>query len=273
MRLITDSRHNDLEVARRRRGSLERPKLVCFHHAGAGSSAFASWQKIIGEAAEVVPVTLPGRDQRKAEPRITDADQLIEELHTQLGDTLNTHPYILYGHSMGGLVAYNFARARERAGLPSPALVVIGATQAPHLASPLQTGLELPDRELLQLLVAHQTLPPQAAQGGRLWEQHVLPVVRDDLHLAQALLTAERTPLQAPLLALAARRDTISPLHGIIEWADYAPAGFTVRTVEGDHLFVHGNKTPQILREAAMRLHTGHIPTEYDPLAMWREAS
>ena len=36
------------------------PWLFCFHHAGAGISSFAKWQKILGDTAEVVPVLLPG---------------------------------------------------------------------------------------------------------------------------------------------------------------------------------------------------------------------
>ncbi|MEV6024679.1 alpha/beta fold hydrolase [Streptomyces sp. NPDC052036] len=273
MRPANDTQTADFATVRLLRGAVQRPKLVCFHHAGAGSSSFSAWQETIGDSADVIPVTLPGRDERSNEQRITNPDRLITELEAQLGDTLNDHPYILYGHSLGGLVAYNYARAREKAGLPGPELVVVGAAQPPHLDSPLAAGIELPDRELLQLLVCHGTLPPQAAQGGRVWQEWVLPVVRDDLRLAHALCTAERTALQAPMLALAARGDTIAPLHAVSHWADYAPAGFTLRAVAGDHFFNRSAKTPQIVREVAMRMHTGRIPVEYHPLAAWREAS
>jgi hypothetical protein len=113
---------------------------------------------------------------------------------------------------------------------------------------------ELPDRELLRVLVAYGALPPQAAAGGHVWERRVLPALRDDLRLAAALCETEQTPLRAPMLALAARNDPISPLVGMAEWADYAPAGFGLRTVAGDHFFVRGKEAPRTLRAAALGL-------------------
>ncbi|WP_050514943.1 thioesterase II family protein [Streptomyces rimosus] len=236
----------------------EPPWLICFHHAGAGVSCFAPWQGVIGDAAEVVPVLLPGRERRVREARITDPDELLVELEDMLGGLLTDRPYILYGHSLGGLVAYTLARARERAGLPAPALVAVGAVQPPHLRSPVLRGAHLPDAELLRLLVSYGTLPPEAAEGGRLWERRVLPALRDDLRLAEALCATDRTPLKAPLLALAARQDPISPLVGMAEWADYAPSGFTLRTMPGTHFFVRLRDTPLLLREAALRLRDEH---------------
>ncbi|MFL4905169.1 thioesterase II family protein [Streptomyces sp. MMS24-I2-30] len=273
MRPTDETQTSDFGTVRRLRGAAQRPKLVCFHHAGAGSSSFSAWQKTIGDSADVILVTLPGRDERSKEQRITNPDRLVTDLEAQLGDTLNSHPYILYGHSLGGLVAYHYARAREGAGLPGPELVAVAAAQPPHLDSPLVAGIELPDLELLQLLVSHGTLPPEAAQGGPVWQKWVLPVIRDDLRLAHAICTAERTALRAPMLAMAARQDTIAPLHAVSHWVDYAPAGFTLRAVTGDHFFNRNAKTPQIIREVAMRMYTGRIPVEYHPLAAWREAS
>ncbi|MEU6284542.1 thioesterase domain-containing protein [Streptomyces sp. NPDC047028] len=235
-------------------GEARPPWLVCFHHAGAGISCFAPWQGVVGDAAEVVPVLLPGRETRIREARITDPGELVAELEGLLGPLLEDRPYLLYGHSLGGLVAYTFARARERAGLAGPALVAVGAVQPPHLRSPVLRSAELPDRELLRVLVAYGALPPQAAAGGHVWERRVLPALRDDLRLAAALCETEQTPLRAPMLALAARNDPISPLVGMAEWADYAPAGFGLRTVAGDHFFVRGKEAPRTLRAAALGL-------------------
>ncbi|WP_034089979.1 thioesterase II family protein [Streptacidiphilus albus] len=235
------------------------PFLFCFHHAGAGVSCFAPWQDVVGDAAEVVPVLLPGRDIRVREARITDPEELLVELDALIGPLLD-RPYLLYGHSLGGLVAYTFARHRERMG-DGPALLAVGAVQPPHRRSPVLAGADLPDLELLRLLVEFETLPPEAADGGRLWEQRVLPALRDDLRLAEALCRTERTRLDAPLLALAAREDPISPLVGMAEWADYAPAGFDLRTVPGTHFFVRGQAAPKLLREAALSLLSPELST------------
>lgn len=230
------------------------PRLFCFHHAGAGVSCFAHWQARIGAAAEVVPVPLPGRETRAREPRITGPDQLTADLAARIGPLLD-RPYLLYGHSLGGLVVHAFALAREAAGLAPPELVVLGAALPPHLRSPLLAGLALPDAELLDLLVGLGALPTGVGLDEGLWRRFVLPLLRDDLRLAEALTRAAGGPGPAPplgarLLALAGRRDPIAPADQMAQWSRHAP-DFELRTVPGDHFFVRDDVVPELLRELA----------------------
>ncbi|MFG2718540.1 thioesterase II family protein [Streptomyces sp. NPDC048416] len=228
-----------------------RPRLFCFHHAGAGVSSFARWQRVFGEHREVVPVLLPGRDARAAEPRITDPDRLTAELLDTLGPLLD-RPYALYGHSLGALVAHTLARTVARLGLRRPDRVVLGAALPPHLPSPLLPAPFPPDHELLCRLVAQGQLPRQALEEGEdgVWHRRALPVIRDDLKLAGALRdTAGGPPLDVPVLAVAGHDDTVAPVTEIGQWRAYTTAGFALRTVTGGHFFVRDARLPGLLRE------------------------
>ncbi|MDQ1008571.1 surfactin synthase thioesterase subunit [Streptomyces sp. V4I23] len=227
-----------------------RPRLFCFHHAGAGVSSFARWQRVFGESREVVPVLLPGRDARAAEPRITGPDRLTAELLDTLGRLLD-RPYALYGHSLGGLVAHTLARAVARLGLREPDLVVLGAVLPPHLPSPLLPATAAPDHELLCRLVAQGQLPREALEEDEdgIWHRRALPVIRDDLRLAAALRTAAGEPLHVPVLAVAGREDAIAPAHKAEQWRAHTTAGFALRTVAGGHFFVRDAELPRLLSE------------------------
>ncbi|WP_405492753.1 thioesterase II family protein [Streptomyces sp. NBC_00096] len=225
------------------------PLLLCFHHAGAGISAFSRWQAQFAAEAEVVPVLLPGRDARVREPRVTGRAALLAELEVAAALTRG-RPYLLYGHSLGGLVAYSFAAAREAAGDP-PRAVVIGAVLPPHLRSPLALSAELPDTPLLHLLVRQGVLPPEAAdedRGSDLFRRRVLPPLRDDLRLAQDLIRRADVPLRAPVVAVAGAEDPVAPPEGVAQWARYAAGDFRLRTVPGGHLFVRDKTLPGLLR-------------------------
>ncbi|WP_051338024.1 thioesterase II family protein [Streptomyces flavidovirens] len=226
------------------------PRLFCFHHAGAGVTSFARWQNVLGERAEVVPVLLPGRDARVREPRITAPARLLDEIMDQVGPRLD-RPYALYGHSLGALIAYTFARTVEATGLRGPELVVVGAALPPHLPSPLLPAAFPPDAQLLPWLVSCGVLPAEAAEAGEggIWQRRVLPTIRDDLLLADALRRTGRGPLRTPVLAVAGREDHIAPAHLVEEWRRYAPAGFGLRTVPGGHFFVRDRPLPEFLRE------------------------
>lgn len=231
-------------------GPVPARRLLCFHHAGAGVSAFAAWQRALGPATEVVPVLLPGRESRRREPRITAADRLVDELLQHLGP-LTDRPYVLYGHSLGGLVTHTFARAALAAGLPPAELAVIGAVLPPHLETSLLSYLGMPDEDLLRRLVAHRMLPAEALEGGAgsIWHRTVLPVLRDDLLLAGALRAAAQPLPKVPVLALAGLDDAIAPAAGVAQWSRWAEAGFELRTVPGGHFFVRERALPTLLRE------------------------
>lgn len=227
-----------------------RPRLFCFHHAGAGVSSFGRWQRVFGERREVMPVLLPGRDARAAEPRITAPDRLTAELLDTVVPLLD-RPYALYGHSLGALVACSLARTVDRLGLRRPDRVVLGAALPPHLPSPLLPAAFPPDHELLCRLVEQGQLPRQALEEGEggVWHRRALPVIRDDLLLAAALRAAGGEPLGVPVLAVAGRGDAVAPVQQIEQWRTYTTAGFALRTVEGGHFFVRAAQLPRLLSE------------------------
>ncbi|NEB20180.1 thioesterase domain-containing protein, partial [Streptomyces coelicoflavus] len=85
--------------------------LYCFAHAGAGVSGFRHWRTGTGPGVTTVPVLLPGRGGRRREPRATSRDELLAALLGPLADQVaDGHPYALYGHSLGGVVAHTLAR-------------------------------------------------------------------------------------------------------------------------------------------------------------------
>ncbi|MEU0743932.1 thioesterase domain-containing protein [Streptomyces sp. NPDC006134] len=236
----------------------ERPLPIhCFAHAGAGVSAFAGWSRDLGPGARTVPHLLPGRDGRRREPRVTGRDALLADMlgrFTGDGDA-GSAPYLLYGHSLGALIAYTLTRALREAGLPAPALLVVGACPPPDAALGLSGACRAPDEELLRLLGGLGSLPAGSEPGG-LWHRAVLPVLRDDLRLADALRADARRPspagpLDVPVLAVAGRSDSLAPAGTVAGWRHWTTGPFALRTVPGDHFFLRGRELPRLVGRAS----------------------
>lgn len=228
-------------------------RLHCFAHAGAGVSSFHGWPAELGTGAVPVPHLLPGREARRREPRITGREALLSDL---LG--IFTHeppgPYVLYGHSLGAMVAYTLTRALHEAGLPGPALLALGACPPPDAASDLADACRDGDERLLALLGELGALPEGALPGG-FWHRAVMPVLRDDLLLADALRTAAREPAPAgpphvPLLIVSGVDDPLAPAAAMEGWRAWTTGPAVSRTVPGDHFFVRGKHLPRLLGRA-----------------------
>lgn len=231
----------------------ERPLLLCFHHAGAGPAAFTGWSRALGGAAEVLPVRLPGRGPRFREPRITSPPDLDRYLRHLLDPLVGHRPHVLYGHSLGGLVAHRWALRREAEGHRPPDLVALGAV-SPAPRPPL-SGTELTDATLLEFMASLRSPTDGAEVDQGIWSRFVLPVLRADIRLAIAL--ADDAPplpegaVASPLLGVSGLDDPLVPPGAMAGWADRTRAGFRERTVRGGHFFAHDPRVPALIAEEA----------------------
>ncbi|MCF6525786.1 thioesterase II family protein [Streptomyces sp. JJ36] len=223
-------------------------RLYCFPHAGAGVSAFRRWPASLGPKVQTVPVLLPGRDARRREPRITGRRALLADLLRHHGP-LPQPPYVLYGHSLGGLIAYAVARSLEQAGRPGPSLVAVGACPPPDATVRLSDAADLPDDALLTLLTEVGAVPPDTPAGG-VWQRTALAVIRDDLRLGGALREAADGPLRAPLLVVSGDADPSAGPEVMAGWSRWTTGPVVRRTLPGDHFFLRGPALPRLLSRA-----------------------
>src|SRR5215213_10719856 len=93
--------------------------LFCFPYAGGGASVFRDWIGALGSSVEVCPVQLPGREGRFREPAFTRLAPLVDSLVESLGSHLD-RPFALFGHSLGALIAFEFARRLRVDRRPGP---------------------------------------------------------------------------------------------------------------------------------------------------------
>ncbi|MEV6172020.1 alpha/beta fold hydrolase [Streptomyces sp. NPDC051954] len=228
-------------------------RLICFPYAGGGASAYARWEQGLarrGAAVDVLPVRLPGREGRIAEPRRTELAPLVVELDAELGPVLDADgpPVLLYGHSMGALLAYEVIRRRRQRGARPPTAALLAAYRAPHLPPPRFGTSNTSDEDLTRELAALGGLPP-VLLGHPEWLLALLPVVRDDLKLcADANGTAD--PVDVPLYLFAGETDTLVPEADIREWRTCTTRGWELRTVPGGHFFLRTHE-PALLDAVA----------------------
>ncbi|MGR4884866.1 thioesterase II family protein [Streptomyces sp. LARHCF249] len=224
-------------------------RLVCFAHAGAGTSAFHRWSDLLGPGATPEPQLLPGRDGRRREARVTTREALLDDLR-ELFKEQPPGPYVLYGHSLGGLIAYTLTRALDDAGLPLPELLVIGAVPPPDVFAGAAFAADAPDDELMRILESFDGVPAGIDPG--VWHRFVFPVLRDDLRLAASLRAAALDPVaggpvSVPLLAVAGSEDPVGPPEVLQGWSKWTTGRFELRTVPGGHFFVRDGELPRLL--------------------------
>ncbi|MFF0613817.1 thioesterase II family protein [Nocardia tengchongensis] len=210
-------------------------RLFCFHHAGGGASMYRTWQRALGPHTAVRPVLLPGRERRRGEPRFQELGPLIADLDAQLDDHL-TEPYVIFGHSMGALIAYLLAGRRHGRGATLPAALIVSGCSAPHLPSPLPSVDGLDDSGLLRLLTGLGGLPAPVLEIPALVSD-MLPVIRDDLRVFAAR-RADQPRLPCPIHIFGGDADALVDELDLAAWQEHTTAHSEMHILPGDHFFL-----------------------------------
>ena len=74
-------------------------------HGAGGPAAFRDWPDLLPPDLEPLAVQLPGREARTDEPPVTSLDTAVTAIVDALAPALD-RPYVLYGQSLGGAIAY-----------------------------------------------------------------------------------------------------------------------------------------------------------------------
>ncbi|WP_406108770.1 thioesterase domain-containing protein [Micromonospora globbae] len=210
-------------------------QLFCLPYAGAGASAFRHWQGGLGPGVEVLPVQLPGRENRITEdPRFQVADVARAVAERATG------PYALYGHSMGGRLGFEVVRELRRDGCPLPLRLYVGGARAPHVTAPsLFDGLStVDDDELLRRLGEGGGLPAEVLEHPELVEL-LLPLLRADFGRVDSYRYVPGEPLPVPIVAFSGRHDRAVTRAHSEAWREHTAAGFTLHEIDGGHFFLH----------------------------------
>jgi surfactin synthase thioesterase subunit len=225
-----------------------RRALVCLPHAGGASGAFRHWQGGTAEL-DIIGVELPGRAARFTEAPVTRMEPLATDIAAQL--SVLDHDYALFGHSLGGLLAFEVARRiRDAAGRPPLALFVAGCL-APDAPAPPPVH-DLPRDRLLAWLEDIGGLDPEIARLPDLVEI-LMPALRADLAVYDTYRHQPAPPLEWPIHVLAGRSDPTATPADLEAWRAHTTGAFTIHALPGDHFFIH-RATAQVLRVVEGRL-------------------
>src|SRR5690554_5667556 len=82
-------------------------KLFGIPHAGGSSIAYKVWEGYLDNGIEFIPLELAGHTLRSREPLSENLDVVVHDLAQSMKKSLNDNEiYAIYGHSMGGMLAY-----------------------------------------------------------------------------------------------------------------------------------------------------------------------
>ncbi len=105
--------------------------IIALPYAGGDKYAYRSLEREKPDWIEFVSLELPGRGMRRKEAQIGTMDEIAADYLQQLRSLKLSKAFILFGHSMGALAAFEMLRKMSLAGDPLPSFAYLSGCQAP----------------------------------------------------------------------------------------------------------------------------------------------
>lgn len=213
-------------------------RLICLPYAGAGATIFHAWPGGLPNV-EVCAVQLPARQDRFSEPGLTRIDTIVDRLVEAL-ELLPPVPTAVYGHSFGGIVAYELSRRLHRMGA-LPIALIVGARAAPQVPLPAPSLHGLPDAQFCEALQRRYAAPGALLDDTDL-RTLVLPALRADVEALETYAHRESPALGIPVTVLRGQADPTLSARNAAAWSTTTTGPVNVLEVDAGHFFVDSHR-------------------------------
>ncbi|MBF0240948.1 MAG: thioesterase [Desulfamplus sp.] len=210
--------------------------LICIPFAGGTSVAFRDVTKYLPSHITPNFIDFPGHGRRLQEPLVSDIHDLVSDIFHKLPTDENSQ-LIIWGHSMGGTIAYLLTRRLLRAGRQMPLHLFVSGSPAPSIPRKEKDVYKLPRHALVEKVKKYGGVVEEVLAEKDLMDMF-LPILRADF---QALETYEYTPifppLTVPITAMVGSGEHIKE-EDILDWQKETTLPLIIKKLEGNHFFI-----------------------------------
>lgn len=209
-------------------------RLVCLSFAGGGTVGFRPWARHLPVDVELRALCYPGRESRFGDQITGGWQSLLDDCVTALQNEVRS-PYVLYGHSMGALVAYEAARTLQERGAEGPESLVLSGHIAPqHWTGTRSAALaDAPDEDLASWLEATGGVPRAVLADPDL-RSLAVDLLRMDMAAYSSYRYQPGERLRTAIHLMVGEAE-LSPLHD--GWAELTDGPFSQEILPGGHFF------------------------------------
>lgn len=226
-----------------------KPTLYIFPHAGGTAKDYVPFSREFSGNISRIAVKYPGQGDGTGLPPLSSIPGLADEIFAMMKPTARPDvPVAFFGHSMGGMLAFEVALRFQSAGYKVLAFFVSACSAPGHIRYKQIQGMS--DNEMLNLVAQMTGMNPEFFN-----DEEFLVGVLPTLRAARAIAGYDSPPeakLACPIYGFIGDKDWISTQDDMAPWGDRTTSEFALRVFTGDHFYVNAN-LPELVSDIETR--------------------
>jgi surfactin synthase thioesterase subunit len=216
-------------------------KIITIPYAGGNRYSFNRMKKYISKKFDLISLEYPGRGDRTGEILISDMTLIVQDLINKLKSSIDTDfSYVLFGHSMGGIVAFEMCHQMQKMGMRLPDFLLITGTSGPSSKSRSKRKWHsLPSAELRELLNELNEGELSVFDNKDLFD-YMEPIIRNDFHAISNYRYEKKEKLNIPIMVITGDRELITS-SDVRLWESETKLPVEFHELPGGHFFIFDN--------------------------------
>lgn len=210
--------------------------LFCFPYAGGNAAVYKSWIKFLPKSINLIAIELPGHGTRLSEKPMENFKEIMDNI-TKAALPFLSKPYIVFGHSMGAILAFEFTRLLRTLGKSIPLHMFLSAQEGARFKHSNPKYL-FSDDEFITYLRKRSGTSEMILANKELMAC-LLPMLRLDHKFSETYAENYQgeTPLDCPITVFSGLDDDIKE-DDLKIWSAETQNQFDIKYFPGDHFFI-----------------------------------
>lgn len=235
-------------------------QLFCLPFAGGNKYSYREFIEKAPSFLKIVTLEYQGRGTRMQDALVTDINEMVNDVFGQVSPLIGQQDYAIYGHSLGGLMAYLLTLKLVENNHKPPMHIFITGTSGPSSPDRQEEKKRylLPQKEFIEEIRALDGMPEEILENEELL-YYFEPILRADFQASETYTYRERPPLTIPFTVVTGTEEDIEP-ENIKLWQKESIYPVDFKRLPGKHFFIFQH-TFKIIEIISKKLYLHKIPS------------
>ena len=217
--------------------------LFLLPFAGGTSLTYEEWK--FDSEINVFPLDYKGHGFRMREPLYVSFEEMVKDIADQIEKLRSNYAISIFGHSMGGLVAWDVANLLVQRGI-CVTNIFVSACLPPHIFDESRYKEMATDNWLNDFLTEYSRIKIERTHS-RYYRKNIFPAIKNDYRLISIHKHENIKKMNFNIASFIGENDYLMPSNGMELWGDYTTGKFMIRKFVGSHFYIEDKRNQGLI--------------------------